>query len=105
MIDDAVESILINDQTKRDYRQLADHVFRLYKAIMPDTTVDEFLRICTLINVIARKIKNLTEPADISGVMTQVEIPTRSVSCARTVCDCRRTGWIRLPTACRSEQD
>ena len=74
MIDDAVENILINDQTKRDYLQLADRVFRLYKAIMPDTTVDEFLRICTLINVIARKIKNLTEPADISGVMTQVEM-------------------------------
>ena len=74
MIDDAVESILINNQTKRDYLQLAGRVFRLYKAIMPDPTVDELRGICTLTNIIARKIKSLTEPADISDVLSQVEI-------------------------------
>ena len=73
MIDDAMESILINDQTKRDFRQLAGHVLRLFKAIMPDPMVDEFRGICNLVNIIASKIRNLTAKADISGVMTQVE--------------------------------
>ena len=72
-IDDAVESVLINDQTKRDYLQLAGRIYRLYKAIMPDPTVDELRRICNLINIIARKIRSLTATADISGVMAQVE--------------------------------
>ena len=73
MIDGAMNSILINDQTKRDYRQLAGRVLRLFKAIMPDPMVDEFRGICNLINMIARKIRSLTAKADISGVLTQVE--------------------------------
>ena len=72
-INDAMERILVNDETKKNYLQYATGVTKLYKAILPDRDVHEFIRICKLINVIAQKIKNLTTPADISGVMTGVE--------------------------------
>ena len=72
-INDAMERILINDETKKSYLQLATNVTKLYKAILPDPNAHEFTRICQLINIIAQKIRNLTPPTDISGVMTQVE--------------------------------
>ena len=72
-INDAMERILINDKTKRNYLQHATNVTKLYKAILPDPSAHEFTRICQLINIIAQKIRNLTPPTDISGVMTEVE--------------------------------
>ena len=72
-INDAMERILINDETKKGYLQLATNVTKLYKAILPDPDAHEFTRICQLIHIIAQKIRNLTAPTDISGVMTDVE--------------------------------
>ena len=72
-INDAMERILINDETKKSYLQLATNVTKLYKAILPDPEAYEFTRTCQLIHIIAQKIRNLTPPADISGVMTEVE--------------------------------
>ena len=72
-INDAMECILINDETKKGYLQLATNVTKLYKAILPDPDAYQFTRICQLIHIIAQKIRNLTPPADISGVMTEVE--------------------------------
>ncbi len=72
-IHEAMECILINDETKKNYLQLATNVTKLYKAILPDPDAHEFTRICQLINVIAQKIRNLTPPADLSSVMTEVE--------------------------------
>ena len=72
-INDAMERILINDETKRNYLQHATNVTKLYKAILPDPSAHEFTRICQLINIIAQKIRNLTPPTDISGIMTEVE--------------------------------
>ena len=72
-INNAMECILINDETKRNYLQQATNVAKLYKAILPDPRAHEFTRICQLINIIAQKIRNLTPSTDISGVMTEVE--------------------------------
>ncbi len=72
-INQLMERILINDETKKRYLQFATNVTKLYRAILPDPDVYAFTRICQLINIIAQKIRNLTPPADISGVMTQVE--------------------------------
>ena len=69
----AMDAILENDETKRNYLQHATNVTKLYKAILPDPDAHAFTRICQLTHVIAQKIKNLTPPADISGVMTGVE--------------------------------
>ena len=72
-INNAMECILINDETKKRYLQFATNVTKLYKAILPDPEAQAFTRIRQLITVIAQKIKNLTPPADISSVMTEVE--------------------------------
>ena len=72
-INDAMEHILVNDETKKRYLQLATSTTKLYKAILPDPDAHEFTRTCQLIHIIAQKIRNLTPPADISTVMTEIE--------------------------------
>ena len=72
-IHETMEQILINDETKKSYLQLAMNVTKLYRAILPDPDAHEFTSTCQLINIIAQKIRNLTPPADISDVMTEVE--------------------------------
>ena len=73
LIDTAVDQILLNDETKRKFLEKARHVYKLFKAILPDTAANAFSGICSLINTIARKIKNLREPVDISEVEDAVE--------------------------------
>ena len=73
LITDAADGILVNDETKGDYLQRASQISRLYKAILPDPAASDFNGICTLINIIAKKIKNLTPSPDNSDVMEQIE--------------------------------
>ena len=74
LITDAVDRILVNDETKGDYLQRASQISRLYKAILPDPAASDFNGICTLITIIAKKIKNLTPPpTDTTDVMEQIE--------------------------------
>ncbi len=73
LIDAAENHILVNDETKRNFLEQARNVYKLFKAILPDTAANNFSGICSLINIIARKIKNLSEPVDISEVENAVE--------------------------------
>ena len=73
LIDAAVDQILVNDKTKRNFLEQARNVYKLFKAILPDTAANNFSGICSLINIIARKIKNLSEPTDISEVTDAIE--------------------------------
>ena len=73
LITDAADGILVNDEIKGDYLQRASQISRLYKAILPDPAASDFNGICTLINIIAKKIKNLTPSPDTSDVMEQIE--------------------------------
>jgi len=73
LLDDAVESILVNDDSKKKYLALAGNVAKIYKAILPDPTANEFGPIKALIAVIAAKIRALNEEADISEVMAGVD--------------------------------
>ena len=74
LITGAVNRILVNDETKGDYLQRASQISRLYKAILPDPAASDFNGICTLINIIAQKIKKLTPPpTNTSDVMDQIE--------------------------------
>ncbi len=71
--DEAVNAILLNDETKQKYLYQADTVRRLFKAILPDSAANEFGEArCTII-VMAQRIRSLVDPADISGVMEDVE--------------------------------
>ena len=72
-IEDAVNSILINDETKQDYLQRAGNIFKRYKAILPDAAANEFRGICALINIIAQRIKTLSPSVDPSDVREEIE--------------------------------
>jgi type I restriction enzyme R subunit len=73
LLDDAVEALVTSEGIKRRYLDLANAVQRLYKAVLPDPSAREFAVEVTPIQIIARKIRALTPPADISQVMQQVE--------------------------------
>ena len=72
-IDDAMDKILVNDEIKGNYLQRASHIHNLYKAVLPDPAANHFNGICSLINIIAQKIKNLVPPVDTSEVMEKIE--------------------------------
>ncbi|MBW6470009.1 MAG: type I restriction endonuclease subunit R, partial [Methanosarcinaceae archaeon] len=74
LIDDAVDSILISDDSKKKYLLLAGSVARIYKAILPDKAANGLAPCQKLITTIAEKIRSLTPKADISGIMEDVEI-------------------------------
>lgn len=73
LIDNAINQILVNDETKRNYLEQARNVYKLFKAILPDTEANAFSGMCSLINIIALKIKKLRELVDISEVEDAVE--------------------------------
>ena len=73
LLDDAVEAVLVNDETKRRYGALAERAARLFRAVKPDPAVNEFQPICILLAVIAEKIRSLAGSVDISQMMAEVE--------------------------------
>ncbi len=73
LVDDAVEAIIANDDSKRLFLALANQVTRLYKAILPDARANEFAPRCVVLHVLAEKVRSLTPEADISDVMEAVE--------------------------------
>jgi type I restriction enzyme R subunit len=72
-LDDAVEAILVNEESKRSFLALAGLVERLFKAILPDPAAGEFGPKRKLIAVIAEKIRSLDPEVDISEVMEKVQ--------------------------------
>lgn len=74
LLDDAVEALLVNDESKKKYLSLAGTVDNLYKAVLPDSAAGEFRPTRTLFVVIADKIRSLTPETDISQVMEAVEV-------------------------------
>ena len=73
LLKDAVEALIVSQEVKRSYLDLANMVNRLYKAVLPDTQAKEFSAQVTPMQVIAEMIRSETPPADISLVMDQVE--------------------------------
>ncbi|MFZ4525786.1 MAG: type I restriction endonuclease subunit R [Chlorobium sp.] len=74
LLDNAVEALIISEEVKRRYLDLANTVQRLYKAVLPDLRAHEFAAEVSPIKVIADKIRALVPSADISQVMEQVEV-------------------------------
>lgn len=74
LIDDAVDAILQNEESKKKYMSMALSVQSIYKAMLPDRKATEFVEKVLLLGVIAEKIRSLTPPADIAHVMKTVEV-------------------------------
>ncbi|MDA2925760.1 DUF3387 domain-containing protein, partial [Acidobacteria bacterium AH-259-G07] len=73
LLDDAVEALIVNDESKRQFLSLASRVVKLFRAVFPDPREDEFLERRNVIAILARKIRSLSPQPDISGVMEDVE--------------------------------
>ncbi|MET0100097.1 MAG: type I restriction endonuclease subunit R [Sedimenticola sp.] len=73
LMDDAVESLIETDETKKAFLGMATAVSRVYKAILPDPIAREVAPDTVLISVLAQKIRSLTPAPDISHIMEQVE--------------------------------
>jgi type I restriction enzyme R subunit len=73
LIDDAVDALVVNDESKRGYMSLAAEALRLYKAVLPDAHAKEFRAVAAAIAVLAEKIKSLVKDPDISAIVKAVE--------------------------------
>ena len=81
LFDDAVEALVKTDDIKKGFLNLADQVERLYKAVLPDPEANAFAGIRDLFRALAKKIRSLSPPVDIIGIMGSVEkLLDRSIS-------------------------
>ncbi|MDP2886320.1 MAG: type I restriction endonuclease subunit R [Ignavibacteria bacterium] len=80
LIDDAVEAILRDEETKKNFLSQASLIHRIFQAILPDKKANEFHAKQSTLTVIADKIRSLGPEVDISSVTGQIEaILDRSV--------------------------
>ena len=73
LVDEAVDAILVNDETKGRYLAFARNVDRLYKAILPDVAANTFSPQRALFTALAHAIRSLTPAADITEFMGAVD--------------------------------
>jgi type I restriction enzyme R subunit len=70
----AVDTILADDETKKAFVSQANHINRLYKAILPDPSAAEFAKPRKLLMELVKKIRSIEEyPVDISEVIAGIE--------------------------------
>jgi type I restriction enzyme R subunit len=73
LIGEAVERIVTNDEEKRRFIALVSKVAKVFQAIKPDPRAGEFAPVCVVLAYIAKEIRSLMPPADISEVMRAIE--------------------------------
>jgi type I restriction enzyme R subunit len=72
LVNDAVDAVLVNDESKNRYLALAGLVNRLYRSVQPDPAINEHRAMRTLFWVIANQIRSLIPQADITPVMRDI---------------------------------
>lgn len=73
LLDDAVEALIASKEEKKKFLLKANQVVRIYKAILPDKAANEIAHDAVVFAVLVQKIRSLSEPADISAIMRDVE--------------------------------
>ncbi len=73
LMNDAVDALLVSEQSKRKYLDLANTVQRLYKAVLPDPDAQSFYARVIPVKIISDKIRALTPRVDVTEVMQKVE--------------------------------
>jgi type I restriction enzyme, R subunit len=71
--DDAVERLIVDDETKAAFLTHARLVDRLFRAILPDPAANEFGGPRAVFGFLAQKIAALNPPVDVSHVLGHVE--------------------------------
>jgi type I restriction enzyme R subunit len=74
LMNDAVEAVLINDNSKTEFLTHAAKVERLFQAILPDVTVGEFSIERKAIQVLAERVRNndIQDVPDLMPVMSEI---------------------------------
>ena len=72
-IENAVDAILEDEERKKDFISRANHIRRLYKAILPDTRAEKFQARCALVKAMHDRIRKAGEPVDITHVIGDIE--------------------------------
>ncbi|MCH8010450.1 MAG: type I restriction endonuclease subunit R [Candidatus Marinimicrobia bacterium] len=71
--DEAVNRILVNDDTKKKFLQKAETIRRVYRAYLPDPIEPELGETAYIIRKLVKHIRSLDPKPDVSDVMQQVE--------------------------------
>jgi type I restriction enzyme, R subunit len=72
-IDDSLEKILINEEVKGQFINIASTFEIVYKAVLPDPRANDLLWLYRLIGVLRGKIINLGGEIDITSILEQVK--------------------------------
>jgi type I restriction enzyme R subunit len=76
LVENAVDSLLVNDQVRSDFLDVAARARRLLQALMPHPTAGEYQTTVTVLHQIAHQIKALRQPvvdiAHIAGTMGEL---------------------------------
>ena len=72
LLTEAVDAVLVSDESKRGFLALAARALLLYRAILPDPAASELAAECALLAVMVEMIRSLTPQPDISAVEQQV---------------------------------
>jgi len=72
-LDDAVEAILVNDDTRSRYFTHARTVMALFRAVKPDPLLSDYVPIHTSLKIIVAKIYSLNPQVDISDIKSDIE--------------------------------
>ena len=72
LMGDAVELLIINDESKRRFLELADKVDRAFRAILPDGRANEFGPTRAIFVALAARVRSHTAPVDIDTVLAEV---------------------------------
>lgn len=70
---DAVDTIVATDEDKSRFLQLTGQVAKRYKSILPDICAAQYAPKSVAISFLAKQVKALLPPADISEVMNDIE--------------------------------
>jgi type I restriction enzyme R subunit len=72
LIRDAADAMLTEDSTKRQFLSRVSSVNLLFRAIKPDPHEEEFKSVRKVLEVIARRVRAVTEVVDMSHVMDDI---------------------------------
>ena len=73
LLDDAVENLIADQETKKAFLFKGGQIVSIYKAILPDKAANEIAPDAVVFRVLVDKIRSLGIPVDISAVMRDVE--------------------------------
>ena len=71
-LQDALDAILVNDKTRKEFSRHANQVLRLFKAILPDVAANEFSQTRFFIKLLADAIDSQKLEVDISKVIKEL---------------------------------